>query len=238
MSRKLTSGVPHPEAAHVVAVGEQPLVRDPVVDADRPVAVQEERQPLRQRVVGALHRVEPLDHQVVGGCERIDVDGCSRSGAWECSSRGVGTVLRNQSTSSPCPRPVQYARCSAVGPKPARQNSRSTCAALSGSVTGVGPGGEPCSIGAIGGVAPPEAGGTPGGPATGGRSRDLDAHGARQQPAAAVRVDAAHGVAIRPAGPDLRVRERPVRRTADQPAVAQHLIDVRAASPSVPPSAA
>jgi hypothetical protein len=62
---------------------------------------------------------------------------------------GALGVLRKNSTSSSCGRPVQAARSAAVGPKPARQNSRSTMAMVSS--TGGGPAGAGAS-GAGGGA--------------------------------------------------------------------------------------
>ncbi len=57
----------------------------------------------------------------------------------------------SQSTNVMRPRPVQAARCAAVGPKPARQNSRSTMAAVSCSPTsGAGSGGGSGPAGAAG----------------------------------------------------------------------------------------
>src|SRR5689334_14199628 len=53
------------------------------------------------------------------------------------SSSALG-VSRNQSTGSACLRPVQATRCACVGPKPARQNRRSTIASVSWSGGGVG----------------------------------------------------------------------------------------------------
>ena len=71
-----------------------------------------------------------------------------------------GGASSSQSTSSRCWRPVQASRCAGVGPKPARQNRRSTIAAVSTAVGDPGgAGGGPGPAGAAGangadGVAP------------------------------------------------------------------------------------
>src|SRR4051812_43400526 len=61
--------------------------------------------------------------------------------AWPSTTGGASAgVLTKKSTSSSTFLPVQVARSSLVGPKPARQNNRSTIASVSTASVGVGDG--------------------------------------------------------------------------------------------------
>ena len=115
-------------------------------------------------------------------------------------------------------RPVQASRSACVGPKPARQNSRSTIAALSvarrrsWAASGSGAGGRRRRRAASAGV-----GGDGVGPETG----TFTAHARRERARALALVVGAHRVAVRLARLDLAVRVGRARGLAEALAVAQ-----------------
>ena len=91
-----------------------------------PVAMPEERHALDQRVASCAPCGRP--RRARDRCRRrSDRAACRRASGRRRPARPAG-VLSRESTASSSGLPVQVARSAALGPKPARQNSRSTIA--------------------------------------------------------------------------------------------------------------